>query len=36
LTLPDEAVDRLRVAGGRLLRESPQFQALMREMGRAH
>jgi NTE family protein len=36
LSLPEEAVDRLRVAGGRLLRESPQFQTLMREMGRAH
>jgi len=27
LALPEEAVDRLRVAGGRLLRESPQFQS---------
>jgi NTE family protein len=35
LTLPEEAVDRLRVAGGRLLRESPQFQTLIREIGRA-
>jgi len=33
LTLSEEAVNRLRVAGGRLLRESPQFQALIREMG---
>jgi NTE family protein len=36
LVLPDEAVDRLRAAGGKLLRESPQFQALIREMGQAH
>jgi NTE family protein len=35
LSLPEEAVDRLRVAGGRLLRESPQFQTLIREIGRA-
>ena len=36
LTLPEEAVNRLRVAGASLLRDSPQFQALMRQMGQAH
>ena len=36
LALPEEAVDRLRVAGARLLQESLQFQTLVRQMGRAH
>jgi NTE family protein len=31
--LPPEAVDRLRVAAGRIVRESPDFQALVRAMG---
>ena len=31
LRLPDEAVDRLRALGGRLLRESKRYQILMRQ-----
>jgi NTE family protein len=31
--LPAEAVDRLRDVAGRLLRESPDYQALLRELG---
>ncbi len=31
-TLPPEAVDRLRAVGGRLLRESRSFQALLRQI----
>jgi NTE family protein len=34
--LPDEAVDRLRDLGGRLLRESPKVQALLRQIDRAN
>jgi NTE family protein len=30
-TLTDKQVDRLREAGRRLLRESPEFQRLLRE-----
>jgi NTE family protein len=33
LSLPAEATDRLRGAAGRLLRDSPEFQALVRELG---
>lgn len=33
LTLPDEAVDRLTAVGGRLLRESPEFRRLLRDLG---
>ena len=32
LSLPPEAVDRLRDAAGRLLRESPAFRELVREL----
>jgi NTE family protein len=31
--LPDEAVDRLRAAAGKLIMESPEFQRLMRDLG---
>ena len=31
-TLPAEAVDRLREVGARLLRASPEFQQLLREL----
>jgi NTE family protein len=31
--LPPEAVDRLRAAAGKVVRESPDFQALLRSMG---
>jgi hypothetical protein len=31
--LPAEDVDRLREVAGRLMRESPQFQAVVREFG---
>ena len=31
--LPPEAVDRLRAAAGRIVRELPDFQALVRAMG---
>jgi len=33
--LPDEAVDRLRDLGGRLLRESPKVKALLRQIDQA-
>ncbi len=33
LSLPSEAVDRLRTAGGQLVRSSPAFQKLVRELG---
>ena len=33
--LPDEAVDRLREIAGRLLRASPEYQALVRDLGGA-
>jgi NTE family protein len=33
LSLPPEAVDRLRTAAGQLLRGSPAFQKLVRELG---
>jgi NTE family protein len=33
--LPAEAIDRLRDVGGRLLRQSPDYQALTRDMGGA-
>jgi len=32
-TLPDEAVDRLRAAGGAILLASPEFQRLLKEVG---
>jgi NTE family protein len=32
-TLPDEAVDRLRAAAGRILLESPDFKRLLKEVG---
>jgi NTE family protein len=31
--LPDEAVDRLRAAAGKLIMESPEFQRLLRDVG---
>jgi NTE family protein len=31
--LPEEAVDRLREIAGRLLRDSPEYQALVRDLG---
>jgi NTE family protein len=31
--LSDDAVDRLRRAGGRVLRESPEFRRLLRDVG---
>src|SRR6185503_16140265 len=31
--LPDEAVDRLRTAGGSILLASPEFQRLVRDVG---
>lgn len=34
--LPPEAIDRLREAGARLLRESPGFQSLLRELPALH
>lgn len=30
--LPDDAVDRLREAAGRIIRESPDFKRLLSEM----
>ena len=33
LTLPDEAVDRLTAVGGSLLRQSPEFQRLLGDLG---
>ncbi|ARN21351.1 patatin-like phospholipase family protein [Piscinibacter gummiphilus] len=35
-SLPEEAVDRLRELAGRLLRESPKVQALLRQIDRAN
>jgi NTE family protein len=35
MSLPPEAIDRLRAAAGRLLRDSPAFQNLVREIGAA-
>lgn len=35
-SLPEEAVDRLRALGGRLLRESPKVEALLRQIDRAN
>jgi len=32
-TLPDEAVDRLRAAGGSILLASPEFQRLLKDVG---
>ncbi len=32
-TLPDEAVDRLRAAAGRIIRDSPDFQRLLKDAG---
>ena len=34
--LPDEAVDRLRELGGRLLRQSPAYQTLLRQIGESN
>jgi NTE family protein len=31
--LPDEAVDRLRAAAGTIIKESPEFQRLLKEVG---
>jgi len=31
--MTDEQVDRLRAMAGRLLRESPDFQRLLRDLG---
>jgi NTE family protein len=31
--LPDEAVDRLRAAAGRIIMDSPEFQRLLRDVG---
>ena len=31
--LPPEAIDRLRVVAGRLLRESPVYRELLRDLG---
>ncbi len=35
MSLPPEAIDRLRAAAGQLLRDSPAFQNLVREIGAA-
>lgn len=32
LTLPDDTIDKLTAVGGRLLRESPEFQRLLRDL----
>jgi len=32
-SLPDEAVDRLRAAGGSILLASPEFQRLLKDVG---
>jgi len=31
--LPDEAVDRLRAAAGTIIKDSPEFQRLLKELG---